>query len=496
MKDRKKHLLSSLVDKYNSTRRNFNSYLRLQLLAITGICLIISVITVAFTVKILKYNDFGRITYIDYTNSMNSIDRLSTNLSSQLVNGNFSLENKVHIEEIINKYNMNYNLNIMITDLDGNILISVGDNPSVKVDIHKLIRDILHSRIDTSLYQRKVFYTFYPINFKDVKTYLIVSSIPTPEVKYKYSENILGAGLLLGTITFIAFFLFLTKKAVSYIEEISSGLMEIAKGDLDYKVPVRGGNELSLLAQNINHMESELKIKIAKEREAEITKNQLITNVSHDLRTPLTSIIGYLNLVKDGKYSTEEELKEYSTIAFNRAEKLKVLIDDLFEYTKLTNKGIDLNESSIRLNGMLKQLVDEMIVMADDNNVTLSLHVPNEPVIVKLDGDKMVRVFENLISNSIKYSMKPSIVHIKLYNHMDHVLLSVTNKADTIDPSELTKIFDRFYRLEKSRNSSKGGSGLGLSICKSIVKLHGGNIWAESKNQYVTFNIKLPKGRS
>lgn len=491
----KNTIIISFFKKIHSINRNFRSYLRLQLLALTGFCIITSLIVVFFTISILQFNDFGKVTYIDYSDSINYMDKLSANLSNELMSKDLSLDSMIKIEKIVNKYHMNYNLNIVLTNLDGHVLLSVGEKTPNKIDINKLITKILRSRMDTPYNDSKIFYTFYPISFKEKKAYLIINSIPKPEAVYKYSDNILLSSIFMGTISFIAMFLILTKKTVSYIEIITNGLIEISKGNLDYKVPVHGSNELSLLAENINHMEFELKTMIEKEREAEITKNELITNVSHDLRTPLTSIIGYLNLVKDGRYENEWELKNYCTIAFNRATKLKSLIDDLFEYTKLSNKGMKLYKNKLSLNGMLNQLVNEMIVVSNENKVELDIQIPDFPVMAFADGDKLARVFENLLSNAIKYSSKPSIISIKLRDHDTSALISIKNKSDSIRPDKLNKIFDRFYRIEKSRNSSKGGSGLGLSICKNIIELHEGKIWAYYEKQYITFYIELPKGK-
>lgn len=175
------------------------------------------------------------------------------------------------------------------------------------------------------------------INFSDENAYLIITGMPLEKTTYVRPSGA-AISVLQGLVAFIALFYFLTSKKMRYIEKISEGLLQMAKNDLDYSIEIQGKDELSKLADNINSMAKELKRSIEGERNAEKTKGELITNVSHDLRTPLTSIKGYMSLVRDRKYKDENELCEFINIAHNKSEKLEVLINNLFEYTKLNNK--------------------------------------------------------------------------------------------------------------------------------------------------------------
>lgn len=278
---------------------------------------------------------------------------------------------------------------------------------------------------------------------------------------------------------------------MKYLDEISSGLKIIASGNLNYRIQEKGTDEIRNIAYNINYMAKEIGEKIQAERTAEKTKADLITNVSHDLRTPLTSVMGYIGLVIQERYKNEEEMKEYLNIAFSKAERLKLLIEDLFEYTKLNNSGINLSKTQVDLAEFLSQLIEELTPLLDEHKLTVYKKFESERLIVSVDPSKMLRVFENLLTNAIKYSYKPGEILVGLYEKDNKAIIVFRNKGDHIPKEKTEKLFDRFYRVDESRNADTGGSGLGLAISKNIVELHDGQIWAESVGDNVSFYVKL-----
>ena len=294
-----------------------------------------------------------------------------------------------------------------------------------------------------------------------------------------------------GLAAFVILFYLMTRGKMRYIEELAQGLLEISKGNLNYRVQQKSEDELGSLAGNINHMAKELQHKIEEERKAEKTKNELITNVSHDLRTPLTSIMGYLRLLKDKRYDNPAQLEEYVNISYGKAEKLKSLIEDLFEYTKLTGDTIKLNRQVVSLDEMLEQLMDELVPVCEENDLTLVKTFPPEKVMVHVDVDKTVRVFENLLMNAIKYSDKPGTIQIRLLKAGNKVTVTIENKGEPIPQEDLHNLFERFFRVEKSRSEATGGSGLGLAIAKNIIDLHEGEIWAECEENWIRFSVRL-----
>ena len=303
--------------------------------------------------------------------------------------------------------------------------------------------------------------------------------------------NVLG--FIAGAGLFILIIFRLTRDKVAYIEYLSECLGEISKGNLNYKIEVIGEDELAEVAQSITHMEKELKYQIEAQMQAEKSKNELVTNVAHDLRTPLTSIIGYIGLVKDGGGHDKEDQVKYLDIAYTKAEKLKVLIEDLFELTKFHQQAIKLKKEKISLSNLMNQLIEELMPLASDKNIEIETYIDSTGTTAEVDIQKMTRVFENLIENAIKYSPQGEAIYVELRAIGDKIYVAVSNAFENISPEEVSLFFERFYRADKSRNSMAGGSGLGLAIAKNIVELHGGEIGATINEDLISFKIGLPR---
>ncbi|MCO1602016.1 sensor histidine kinase [Desulfosporosinus nitroreducens] len=299
---------------------------------------------------------------------------------------------------------------------------------------------------------------------------------------YYWPSYLIPTGVL-SVISFLIINILLVRNKLNYLKEITGGIAEISKGNLDYRVTVKGEDEFKTLAQNINHMSEQLLHKIEDERRAERTKNELITNVSHDLKTPLTTIIGYLTLLHDKKYESQDILAEYVGKAYTKSLKLKKLIEDLFEYTKLSNGIIQANKLTIDLIALMEQQMGEISVLAKQNNLCFVKSFSHPSIMVNVDSDLIARVFENVFSNAIKYSYRdlPGEIVVTVTKETNHVHISVENQGNTIPTELLPLLFERFFRTDQSRNSRTSGSGLGLAIAKSIVDLHNGEIYAESE---------------
>ncbi len=290
--------------------------------------------------------------------------------------------------------------------------------------------------------------------------------------------------------SFIACFLFLIRNKLKYLKHISDSVQQIANGNLGFNINIMGKDELTLLAQNINFMSNELENQFQHEREIEKGKNELITNVSHDLRTPLTSLIGYLDLLKKGNYSDSEKYNEYLEITYLKSQRLKLLIDELFEYTRLSNPNINLNLCEVDMSDLLQQIVGEYIPIFEKEklNVIKSIEV-KAPVLI--DIEQVVRVYENLFTNTIKFSMKPSELQISLQVKGNYVIFKIMNQVEEKPSKDLNSLFERFYTGDKARVSNQGG-GLGLAISKRIVELHNGKIYAEYDNEFLSITVEYP----
>lgn len=290
------------------------------------------------------------------------------------------------------------------------------------------------------------------------------------------------------TILFIVYLL--VRRKAAYIVNICNGIKIIAEGNLDYKIELKGHDELAVLSKEINNMSLKLKNKIEEERAAERLKNELITNVSHDLRTPLTALIGYIQLAADD-YMTFEGKDEYAKKSLEKSKKLKVLIDDLFEYSKLESGGIKLEKARVNIIEVIEQSIGELSIKAQEREIEFSKNYTNRKVELLVDPSKIARVFENIIENAVKYGVQGSNVNINLYTTNKSVIISFVNVVDTICGEDLEKVFNRFYRADESRNSEIPGSGLGLAISKSIVELHKGRIWAQTTDDKFIINVEL-----
>lgn len=460
--------------------------IRFELVVVFAICFIASFLFYGFANNMLAKN--RTITRIEYDSGQiqSNAYSIAQNLSGEYgyeVNG---LEDEIAINQILDSYN-DGKAKIYLTDLDGNILYKVNGDAKEKLDIYNILDR--SNNIQDEGAERVV---IYPVKIEGDRAYLIYYQTPTPYLSYEYyTDKNSFLALILSVIIFISIFIIVTNKKMKYIEEIASGVRMISNGDLSYRVEEKGKDEIKNLAENINNMASEIESRIEAERRAEKTKSELITNVSHDLRTPLTSVMGYIGLIKDGKYENEEVMKEYLNIAFNKSNQLKELIEDLFEYTKLNNRGIILEKNKVNIVEFLSQIIEEYIPLFEENNIEVVKKFVDEKYIVEIDAGKMVRVFENLFSNAIKYSFKPGEVVVSTYENDGYVNIVIKNKGENIPKEKIDRLFDRFYRLDEARNSNTKGSGLGLAISKNIIELHKGKIWAECIGNDVSFFIKL-----
>lgn len=457
--------------------------IRFELMVVVGICFVISFIFYGMANNVMRREHiYSNIEYnyeeIEYS-AKNYVESIDMQEGLKLDDKNYF--DKLFLYESGKAY---------ITDLDGNVLHKSSDVVEDKVDIFSVLSNINSSEYNSNRpVEKKV---IYPLSISDQRCYFIYSNTPSAYIEEEIDiVNNSFLALILSCVVFIVIFIVITNKKMKYLDEIASGLKIIASGQLNHHIEERGNDEIRNLASNINYMATEINRKIEAERKAEKTKADLITNVSHDLRTPLTSIMGYIGLVKEGRYENEETMNEYLDIAFNKSEKLKGLIEDLFEYTKLDNGGIKLNKSKVNLTEFLFQLTEELTPLFEENGLSIIKSATEEKIMVNLDADKMLRVFENLLTNSIKYSFKPGNIIVGVYESNGYATVAVRNKGEAIPKEKIDKLFERFYRVEESRNAQTGGTGLGLAIAKNIVDLHEGQIWAECYGEDISFYVKL-----
>ncbi|MBD2872665.1 HAMP domain-containing histidine kinase [Paenibacillus sp. IB182493] len=302
--------------------------------------------------------------------------------------------------------------------------------------------------------------------------------------------------VLIGFAGFLAFLIFfiLQWRFYGYLARINGTVQGIADGrlDFDYKIEVRRNSPFGDMAVNLNALAGRLRRALEEERRAEQTKNELITNVSHDLRTPLTSVLGYLGLIEQDRYRDEVELRHYVQIAYEKSQRLNGLINDLFEYTRMRHDASALRETSFNLVELLGELLVQFQPPLREAGMEGRLAAGEPAVTIKGDPAKLVRVFENLIANAIAYGKDGKRIVLTVGRSGSRAVVEVINYGEPIPAHDLPHIFERFYRVDKSRTQWAGGSGLGLAISKSIVEKHGGVISVSSDVDETAFRVELP----
>lgn len=307
---------------------------------------------------------------------------------------------------------------------------------------------------------------------------------------YLLAMNMIYIVVLLGIAVFLLVFTLFVNKKVKYIKFLSSEVKVIKDEDFGKTIEVRGQDELAELCSSINNMSLELREKIDNEKKIEQNKNELITNVSHDLRTPLTSILGYVDLLKQNGFEDKEKFVEYISIIDERSKSLNTLINELFEYTKLNSHDIKLNYSTVEIGSLVEQLSGEYSLIFKKEGLELISEIPEEDIFVDIDIQMIVRALENLLINAKKYSVRNSQVLVKLLQESNDIVISVENKVENISQDDLDNLFERFYKVDKARKTGDS-TGLGLSIVKRVVELHKGIVKAELINGVIKFKIIL-----
>lgn len=298
--------------------------------------------------------------------------------------------------------------------------------------------------------------------------------------------------VLSGLVLFSITFMILQEPSIRYISRLSDAIHDISQGDLNTSIEIIGDDELSGMAANLNKMVGDIRQLMDKEREAERTKNELITNVAHDLRTPLTSIIGYLELLAGNKTVIPAEMQhKYIEIAYGKARRLEKLIEDLFGFTKLNYGRIAMNVGQLDIVKLLSQLLEEAYPNFVEKNLSYDLQSNVPARMINADGNLLARLFDNLIGNAIKYGADGKRVLVRVHSEEELVTVSVTNYGYVIPADELPLLFNKFYRVEQSRSTTTGGTGLGLAIAKEIVDMHGGTISVASDLNGTVFTVKL-----
>lgn len=306
---------------------------------------------------------------------------------------------------------------------------------------------------------------------------------------YLYSGNIIVI-LVLAVLWITGIFILLYRllgKVFSYVNAVCEAANQLFDKEVEY---IELPPELEELGRQMNHMkrESEKNERMAKENEQR--KNDLIVYLAHDIKTPLTSMIGYLSLLDEIDDMPQAQRKKYTAVALEKSYKLEDLINELFDITRFNSEKIILEKEEINLVMMMEQIIEDFYPVLKENNKEIEF-IYDDKIILNGDSDKLARVFCNLIKNAVYYSTD-SKIEIRMNKSGNNACIAVSNRGRKIPEEKLKRIFEKFYRVDSARTTKTGGSGLGLAIAKEIVELHGGTIRAVSDEKYTRFYVELP----
>lgn len=295
----------------------------------------------------------------------------------------------------------------------------------------------------------------------------------------------LASGLI---FLLLLIFYFALSRMTKYFNEISAG-MDLLVEASDREIIL--SPEMDFMAAKLNKIKSILEKRERDAKEAEQRKNDLVVYLAHDIKTPLTSVIGYLNLLDEAPDMPQEQKAKYIGITLEKAYRLEQLINEFFEITRFNLQTIVLNKEKINLPFMLQQMADEFYPILTPQEKQVAVNAP-DGLILWGDADKLARVFNNILKNAIAYSYENSTIDISAVQQGENLVITFTNQGNPIPEQKLETIFEKFYRLDFSRSTNTGGAGLGLAIAKEIVNAHGGRITVKSTKENTVFTVSLP----
>ncbi|WP_408615442.1 vancomycin resistance histidine kinase VanS [Lutispora saccharofermentans] len=303
-----------------------------------------------------------------------------------------------------------------------------------------------------------------------------------------FYNNIEVITLIIILVFLVIIFKFSTSWFTKYFDEVSAGMDKLAEESDDEIIL---SPELDFMENKLNQIKNNLEKQKKAALDAEQRKNDLVVYLAHDIKTPLTSVIGYLSLLDEAPDMPPEQKAKYVGITLEKAYRLEQLINEFFEITRFNLQTIVLNKEKINLLFMLQQMADEFYPTLTPQEKQVSVNIPDD-LMLWGDADKLARVFNNILKNAIAYSYENSVIDISAKQQDKNIIITFTNQGNPIPQAKLETIFEKFYRLDSARSTNTGGAGLGLAIAQEIITVHGGTISVESNPENTTFTVKLP----
>lgn len=329
-------------------------------------------------------------------------------------------------------------------------------------------------------------YLVKQINFKvkgdDESVYIVTLMQPVlPQIKIMIIEIVVSF-ILITIFTTVVLLFWLQRSIGKPLEKMAEATTRIAQGDLDFKIQTDKKDEFGDLCNDFENMRIRLKESAEERIKFDEENREILSNISHDLKTPLTSIKGYIEGIRDGVANTPSKMDKYIKTIYNKTNDMEKLIAELSLYTKIDNNTATYDFKKVKVGEYFSDCVEEISVELESKNIMLTyFNYTDKDCMVIADPERLKRVINNIISNSVKYiGHKKGAVNIRITDENDKIHVEIEDNGKGIAKEELPYIFDRFYRTDSSRNSDQGGSGIGLAIAKKIIEMHGGKIWASS----------------
>ena len=451
------------------------------------------------TLAVMEYALISKYIYRERVDTL----RENSNVIAGFINGGNSFE---HIDKFLYGFSRSTNRSILIIDKNCKIIMSSADasiyNETAKYIDSKYCQEVLKKQEDTvvgtlgEVYNIDMFTLQVPVvsGMSDEVIGAIFISMPAPEMQEMQSRilKITGVSIVLVALISLLFSFVVSRKISEPIKRIGNVAKKFAKGDFSSRVEIKDGGynitEVSELAETFNNMAFDLE-------QADNIRNNFISDVSHELRTPMTTIGGFVDGILDDTIPRENQ-KEYLKIVKEEIVRLSGLVNSFLDITRLKNGKVSLEMTDFDINETVRRILINFESKINDKNIDVNIEFENDNCLVRADHDSIKRVLTNLLDNAIKFTDASGVITIKVNTKQQEVFVSVKNTGCGIEESELKLIFERFYKVDRSRAINREGTGIGLYIVKDILNQHGKDIKVESREgEYAEFTFNLDKSR-
>lgn len=401
------------------------------------------------------------------------------------------LLNRTYLEDMNTKFN-EYNLNLLVRVNDEITFCSEEIKQYPLTDYLTPFGEFKKYSHDSIIIGQKAFkfeqHDFYFPDQRQGSIFVVKEASGIEQFTTKFFPWILVILLLILIVTNGSISYLVSKDIIYPLTTLKDATEKIKAGDLNFTLNMKRKDEIGALSSSFEEMRSQLQKSVQLQLKYEENRKLLLSNISHDLKTPITSIKGYVEGIKDGIANSPEKLNRYIATIYKKANEMDAMIDELFLFSKLDLKRIPFNFDGTNIIKYMEECVEDLSLDYQGESITIQfIHEGQAPILVKADREKLMRVFTNIISNSIKYMDKAEVViSLSIQASENEVEVIIADNGPGIAKESLPFIFENFYRGDQSRNSKKGGSGLGLAIAKQIIEEHGGRIWANPNVEYGT----------